>query len=218
MKISYAAIALAFAAQIFGAQCADAGVLQLETGAKQLNGITISTGGKMAVEGRTSNLITMGAGVRTALFGAVKAYVGEFLVNDSKAYVCDKSKALDSLANLSAVAMHVSVTFSFDKSKLLAAFNDGFSANDVNPDDADIQKFLALVQAGGDAPKGSTFNFLGERLPDGSEAVTYEDPAGKATTLHGKSGFVRNIFSLWLGNTDDSGLKDLNGKLQSCQI
>lgn len=216
MKNSH--FALALAAFTLTSTSAFAGVLQLESGAKQLNGITISKGGKMVVEGRTNNLITVGAGVRTALFGAVKAYVGELLVNDNKSYVCDKSKALDSLKNLNAVAVHVSVTFSFDKAKLVAAFNDGFSANNVDTGDADIQKFLAAVQAGGDAPKGSIFNFLGEKLPDGSEAVTYEDSTGKATTIHGKSGFVRSIFSLWLGSTDDSGLKDLNNKLQTCQI
>ena len=215
MKLSH--VALALAAFTF-APSAFAGVLQLENSAKQLNGVTISKGGKLIVEGRSNDMITMGAGVRTALFGAVKAYVGELLVNDNKAYVCDKSKALDSLKNLNAVAVHVSVTFSFEKAKLVAAFNDGFSANDVDTDNADIKKFLAVVQAGGDAPKGSTFTFAGEKLAGGVEAVTYEDSTGKATTIKGGAGFVRSIFSLWLGATDDSGLKDLNSKLQSCQI
>ena len=209
-SIALALLALAFAPSAF------AGVLVLENGAKQINGVTVSKGGKMVVQGRTTNLITMGAGLRSR-FSLFPVYVGELLVNDNKAYVCDSAKALDSLKNLNAIAMRLTFVRAIGMSDLQKAFTDGFDNNNVDSDAA-IKQFMDAVNKGGDIPNGAVLSFTGEKLSDG-EAVTYENAKGVAVTVKGGAGFVRNIFSLWLGDTgSDSGLKALRDKLVSCQI
>ncbi len=215
MKLSqftFALAALAFAPSAF------AGVLSLEDGAKQVNGVTISKGGKMTVEGRTTDLITVAAGLRSR-FSLFNVYVGELLVNDSRKYVCKSDKALDSLKDLNGIAVRLTFAFrGIGMTDLQKAFSDGFDNNDVDASDAAVTKFMAAVNKGGDIPQGSVLSFTGEKLADG-EAVTYENSKGKAVTVKGGPGFVRSIFSLWLGNPgSDDGLKKLRDKFTACQI
>lgn len=216
MKFSQLALVLA---TLSFTPSAFAGVLQLENSAKQLNGVTISKGGKLVVEGRTTNVITVAAGVRIALFGAVKAYVGEVLVNDDKKFVCDRAKALDSVANLSAISVRVSVTSGlFSKAKLVEALDNGFEANDVNVDGKDIKALMAVVNAGAAPATGAVITFSGEKLTDGSEVVTYEDGKSAAKSIHGSAGFIKAVFSNWLGKTNDSDLEKLISTLTACKI
>jgi hypothetical protein len=182
---------------------------------KALDGVQVSKSASLTVEGRSSALTTVGAGIRTATLG-IHAYEGELLVSDKAAY-CAGGKGLANLAGVNAAAIRISVLFSFSKDKLIEALNAGFEANDVDTSNPDVAKVLAAIQAGPDAPRGDLIVFAGERLPDGTEALTYEN-SGKATTIHGKSGLVSSILALWLGNTDDSGLKNLNQALKSCNM
>lgn len=214
MKISHLAFALA---AFVVTPSAFAGVLQLENSAKQVNGVTVSKGGKMVVQGRTTNVITVGAGLRTR-FSLFNVYVGELLVNDNKAYLCDPAKALDSVANLSGVAMRLTFLRAIGMSDLQKAFQDGFDNNNVDDSGAAIKQFMAAVTAGGDIPNGAVLSFTGEKVADG-EIVTYENAKGTAVSVKGGAGFIKSIFSLWLGNPgSDGGLKALHDKLVSCQI
>ena len=73
MKLSnlvLALVTLTFAPSAF------AGILNLEDSASKIGNVTISKGGKLAVEGRSADVITVGAGVRSKLGGLVKVYVG----------------------------------------------------------------------------------------------------------------------------------------------
>ena len=224
MKLSTLTLSLS---AILLAPAAFAGVLQLEDSASQVcagtfggNCKTISKGGKLVVEGRTTNLVTVAAGLRSKA-GLFPVYVGELLVNDNKKYVCDKSKAFSSLKDLSAIAVRLQFARSIGMDDLKKAFNDGFDNNDVNVSDPSIVKFLAGVTAGGDIPDASVLEFSGEKLVDGSEAVTYVAAHGKVNTVVGPAGsnLIKNIFGLWLGNPgSDGGLKHLNENFTTCQI
>jgi hypothetical protein len=104
-------------------------------------------------------------------------------------------------------------------SDLEKAFTDGIDNNNLNPNDADMKKFLAAIRAGGDIPNGSTLAFTGEKLADGSEAVTYENAKKQAVTIKGGAGFVHNVFALWLGNGgSDGGLNSLIENLTTCKF
>jgi hypothetical protein len=198
-------------------QSAFAGILQLEDSAKQVSGVTISKGGKMVVEGRSTNLVTVAAGVRTR-FSLFPVYVGELLVNDSRKYVCQSGKALESLKDLNGIAVRLTMLRAIGMSDLQKAFTDGFDNNDVDANSPAIKKFIDAVAKGGDIPNNSVLGFTGEKLADG-EAVTYENATGKAVTVKGGAGFVSSIFSLWLGNPgSDGGLKSLRDKFTTCQI
>jgi hypothetical protein len=47
------------------------------------------------------------------------------------------------------------------------------------------------------------------------ETVIYEDTEGKATTDRGGPGFVRQVFSLWLGKPADGGVESFKKDLLS---
>ena len=214
MKLSnlvLALVTLTFAPSAF------AGILNLEDSASKIGNVTISKGGKLAVEGRSADVITVGAGVRSKLGGLVKVYVGELLVGDKNKYAC-KGDALASLANQKAIAVKMTMLYSITADDLEKAFADGFENNNITETPA-IKAFVAAVKAGGKPTAGSKIAFSGEKLEDGSEVVTYENPAGKATSIKGTSGFVKAIFSLWLGNPgSDSGLKNVRDNFVNCEV
>lgn len=211
-KILIALTTLAIAPNAF------AGVLTLEDSASKVNGVTISKGGKMVVEGRTTNLVTVGAGVRSKLGGIVKVYVGELLVNDKNKYACSEAKSLESLKDLSGIAVKMTMQYNITADDLEKAFTDGFENNNITETPA-IKAFVAAVKAGGKPVSGSKLAFTGEKLEDGSEVVTYENAAGKAVSIPGTAGFVRSVFSLWLGNPgSDGGLKNVRNNFVNCQI
>jgi hypothetical protein len=194
-----------------------AGVLALENGSSKVEGITISRGGKMTVDGRTNNVETIAAGLRTKLFGAVSVYVGELLVNDKSKFACGSEKAIDSLANLNAIAVRMNMVFSISSEDMNKAFSEGFESNDITVT-PEIQKFVDLVKKNPNMPKkGSVITFTGEKVGS-KEIVTYEDSSGVAKSVEGGAGFVRAVFSLWLGNASDSGLKNLRNNFVKCQI
>ncbi len=210
-QLTLALVALTLAPNAF------AGVLTLEDSATKVNGVTISKGGKMEVEGRVTNIVTVGAGVRSKLGGLVKVYVGELLVNDKNKYACSEAKSLESLKDLSAIAVRLNLVRDITGDDMEKAFNDGFENNDVTVN-AEIEKFVASVKNGGKISNGSKVVITGEKLADGSEVVTYEN-AGKAVSTKGSAGLVRSIFALWLGNTgSDGGLKSVRDNFVTCQI
>jgi hypothetical protein len=94
------------------------------------------------------------------------------------------------------------------------AFREGFEENGVSLKDPAIGRFLEAVKAGSGAPEGKTLLVAAEREKD-SEKVTYEDAEGKATTVDGGAGFIRNVFSLWLGKATDSGLESFQEEVLS---
>ncbi len=215
MKLS--AISLILSALVW-APSAFAGVLVLENSASKVSGKVISKGGKMEIEGRSTDLVTVGAGLRKR-FGLFSVYVGELLVSDKTKYVCESDKALDSLKDLSGLAVRLQFLRAIDKSDLQTAFSEGFENNEIDANNEAIQNFLEVVSAGGNVPNGAVLAFTGEKLGDGSEAVTYENAKGQAVTVKGGAGFVRSIFALWLGNPgSDDGLKGLQQKLTNCEI
>jgi hypothetical protein len=75
-----------------------------------------------------------------------------------------------------------------------------------------VANFLAAVKAGGGAKEKNSIVVAGELMGD-VEAVIYEDAEGKATTVSGGPGFVRQVFSLWLGKPTDGGVESFKKDL-----
>jgi hypothetical protein len=206
-----------------------AGSILTVTPSGQSLDVAVSKDGRIALgtDARDSfDLITKGAGIRTALFG-IHAYQGELLVNkdDVAAYSCDATKALADLKNIKVVAIRINVLFNFDKAKLTEALNAGFAANGVNPNGKDVKDLLAKIEdaSAPNARSGAQIVFAGRVNADGTETVTYENgsndaanPYVKSTT--GAAGLIKAVFGLWLGKTNDGGLKALNTNLQTCKV
>ena len=210
-KLLFALFLLASAPSAF------AGVLTVEDGPLKVGDLTVSKGGKLTVDGRKSNLVTVGAGLRKK-FGLMSIYVGELLVNDSNKYVCKADKAFDSLKDLSAVVVRLRFVYTVGASDLVKAFRDGFDANDVNYSKGKVKEFMDAVAANGGVENGQEAVVAGEKLADGSEAVTYQAANGTVKTITGPAGFVREVFSLWLGATVDGGAEAVKQNFVNCKV
>lgn len=206
-------LAAAAAVSVISAQ---AGVLQLQGNKGNIEGVDISSTAVATVDGRQHNLTTVGAGLRNKKVAImkVKVYVGQLLVSDAGAFVRDLDKALDSLDAMSAVALRMSFLRSVEVEKLVEAYKLGIEANGLNAGAADVQGFLQAVQDGGEAEGGQDTVVVGEKLADGTELITYQNTAGKTTTVKGVApGFVKGILSLWIGKTIEKETEELKKNL-----
>lgn len=163
-----------------------AGVLTLNGDSQRIDNVAIASDGSATVEGRTSALTLAGAGLRAKKVVFINVYVAQLLMNDPSRFV--RTVGSGDVQN---------------------AFRDSLLANQVDPDSESVKAFLDAVSAGGDAVNGKTLVIVGEKLADGTEVITFENNQGQAIPIHGASGFVKQIFSIWLGKTIDSGLGSL---------
>jgi hypothetical protein len=188
---------------------ASAGVLSVTPGAKEIEKVKVSTEAKAKVGDRSYILKVVGAGLRYKKIALFKAdvYVGELMMDAPEKFVRTIEGALGSLAQQKAVAIRMSFLRDVEGKKVSSSFEDGLEENKVSLDSANVKAFLEAVKGGGESKKGTTLVVLGEKLAGGKEAVSWEDANGKLTTISGDAGLVKTIFSIWLGEIDDSGLE-----------
>lgn len=194
---------------------AQAGILTLDPSGKSIDGIPIDKDASVSVADRRFELTTVGAGLRSKKVAiiSVKVYVAELMVSDPSQFVRTEDGALGSLAGMSEVAIRLGFVRTVDAQTVQSSFQDALAANQIDLTTPQMQAVLNAVAAGGDATEGSAMTLVGERLPDGSEVLTYEDPTGKVTSVSGPAGFVKQIFSIWLGAPSDSGVETLKKAL-----
>ncbi len=196
---------------------AGGGVLTVTPGSRVIEGVKVSSEAKAKVADRSHSLKLAGAGLRykkVALFKA-DVYVGELLMSAPEKFTRTEAAALGSLAEQSAVAIRMTFLRDVEGEKVSGSFKDGLEENKVPVDGANVKAFLEAVKSGGESKKGTTLVVLGEKLPGGKEAVSWEDAGGKVSTITGEAGLVKSIFSIWLGKIDDSGLESLRKELLS---
>lgn len=193
---------------------AGAGVLTVVPGNKEIEKVKLSASATAKVADRSHSLKLVGGGLRykkVALFKA-DVYVGELFVDAPEKFTKTKEGALASLANQKAVAIRMSFLRDVEGEKVSGSFKEGLEENKAEMS-ANVKAFLEAVKTGGESKKGSTLVVLGERLAGGKEAVSWENGAGKLTTITGEAGLVKTIFSIWLGEIDDSGLESLRDQM-----
>lgn len=197
---------------LVASQPAFAGVLNLEAGAKAIEGVNIAKAATATVDGRSYPLTAVGGGLRKKKFGGiipVKVYVGQLLVSAPSTFNRSEDGALNSLAEMSALAMQLNLLMSVDGKKIQDGFKDALAANNVDANTPVMQTLLNAVVSDEKIVEGGTVTFVGEKLADGSEAVTYENSKGQATTVTGGAGFIKSVFSMWFGTPADSGVGQL---------
>jgi hypothetical protein len=207
------AITIALLSSVLAGQAAVAGILEQVAGTTKIESVTIAASAKATVEGRISELKPVGAGLRTkkvATFN-VKIYVAQLLASNPEKFVRTSEGALASLKDSKTVAIHLTLVRSLDADQVMNSFKEALAANNVNTSGSSIQAFLALAQT--DAPSGKTVTIVGEQLVDGSEILTVETPAGNVSSVKGSKGFIKDVFSIWLGTPADSGLAKLKDAL-----
>jgi hypothetical protein len=197
------------------AYSASASILTSEPSGKTIENVAIAKSATAKIADRNLTLQTVGAGLRSKRVAVVnvKVYVTQLMLSDSTHYVRTDAGALDSAATSPSSALRLDFLRSVDAQTVQLAFRDSLIANQVDLNDTGIKAFLDAVSAGGDAAQGKALTIVLEHLPTGQEAVTYEDNAGKATTVVSGQGLVRKILSIWLGKPADSGLNNLKKSL-----
>ncbi|MFL5812902.1 MAG: chalcone isomerase family protein [Bdellovibrionia bacterium] len=180
-----------------------------------IENVTIAKSATAKIADRNLTLQTVGAGIRAKKVAVVnvKVYVTQLMLSDSAHYVRTDAGALDSASTSPSSALKLDFLRAVDAQTVQLAFRDSLVANQVDLNDTGIKAFLDAVSAGGDAAQGKALTIVLEHLPTGQEAVTYEDNAGKATTVVGGQGLIRKILSIWLGKPADSGLNNLKKSL-----
>ncbi|HEY8278285.1 MAG TPA: chalcone isomerase family protein [Bdellovibrionota bacterium] len=188
-----------------------ASVLTISPGAQEIEGVKVSESAKLKMTERNYALKVVGAGLRykkVALFKA-KVYVGELMMDAPEKFQKTKEGALGSLAAQKAVAVRMTFLRDVDGEKISSSFKDALKENSISLDSAHVKAFLDAVKTGGEVKEKTTLVVLGEKLPSGKEAVSFENSEGKLSTVVGEPGLIREVFSIWLGKIDDSGLEHL---------
>lgn len=196
------------------ATSAFAGMLTVTPGSAEIEKVKVSSAAAAKVADRSYSLKLVGAGLRykkVALFKA-DVYVGELFVDSPEKFTKTREGALASLANQKAAAIRMTFLRDVEGEKVSSSFKDGLEENKVEIS-GNVKAFLDAVKGGGESKKGSTLVLLGEKLAGGKEAVSWETGAGKVTTISGEAGLVKTIFSIWLGEIDDSGLESLRDEM-----
>lgn len=196
---------------LFYALPAHATILSFQAGNAEIEKVKLSSSASGNVEGKNLKLSSVGAGLRYKKVAFVKAkvYVGELFVDDPAKLIRSSEGAVASIDQLKAIAIRMIMMREVDAKKMSAAFEEGLKENGISLDKQEIRAFLSAVQAGSEAKEGKAAMVLGLKLDGGDEAIVYEDCEGKTSTLRGESGFIRSIFSIWLGKMNDSGLENL---------
>jgi hypothetical protein len=183
-----------------------AAILETQPGDKALEGVKLAKSAKFS--GKALEQVGAGLRFKKVVFVKAKVYVGELFLDKPADFVRTSEGALASLDKSNALAMQLNFLRDVDAKDVQGAFQDALKENGVNVEDAAVKKFLEAVKAGGGAKEGKTLVVAAERK-GGKEIVTYEDSAGKAEAIEGGPGFIRQIFSLWLGKATDSGVENL---------
>lgn len=160
-------------------------------------------------ESPAMTLNSIGAGLRDkkVVMVNVKVYVGQLFVSNLEAF--KKADSLNSIEQIEGLAIRLHFLRDVDAENVKNSFRDALKANKVDFKSAEINKFLEAVAAGGEAKSGKTLTVFGHKNADGTETIVYESNDKKATSISGSKGFIKNVFSIWLGTPSDSGVKKL---------
>ena len=194
---------------------AQASILTSASEGKDVEGVKVSSEAKVAIYSRNYNLKLAGAGLRYKKVAFIKAkvYVGELFVDAPEKLKRDSNGALASLAEMKAVAIRMTFLRDVDGEKVSNGFKEALETNQVKLESPALKGFLDAVKAGGEAKDNKPLVILAEKLPGGKESVSYENAAGKVVTVQGDTGLMRDVFSIWLGKVDDSGLENLQKQI-----
>ncbi|AZZ36512.1 hypothetical protein CIK05_06820 [Bdellovibrio sp. qaytius] len=190
---------------------ANAGLLTLAPGNKQIEGVTLN---QTAQAAGTGSMSLLGAGLRskTVLFVAAKVYVAEIFSSEAAKFSRD-ANALKSLETANATAIRLTFLRGVDAATVASSYREALAANNVNLQDAAIAQFLANVEKGGDAASGKSFVMLLTLTANGGTQLTYEDTKNQISVVQGPRALQQQILSIWLGNSADAGLEKLKKSL-----
>ena len=181
-------------------------------GAAKFHDVELATEATVRVGTETYLLSPIGHGLRFKKVIVVKAevYVAELFVSEPKSF--SKLDPLSSLDKSKVVAMRMSFLRDVEAKKLEDAFRSACEGNGFDVNVAPLKDFLLAVKNGAEAKKGRALAVWGLQTPEGSK-IFYQGSDATIAEFSGGKGFVRQIFSLWLGKAGDSGLESMQKEI-----
>lgn len=182
--------------------------LEAQGEAGLLEGAKLFQSMRVVAGGTSYELGAVGAGLRykKVIFVKASVYVGQLFAGSAKEF--RKDAALDSVAAAPATAMRMTFLRDVDGETLGRAFADAFKENKVETGSGPVKVFLDDVRLAGGVKDKSVITVAGWRSGK-AERVAIQGPDGKILEVEGAPGFIRAIFSLWLGKPSDSGVESL---------
>jgi hypothetical protein len=177
------------------------------------------TGGVLHVpDGPAIPLSLIGTGLRKkrVVLVTVRVYTARFLVSADVAAKFDRTPAgaLDSLDEISAVAMHLTFERSVSAQQLSDSLRSAMNANGYRTDEnRDLQALSRAIRSTGGIPSGSIGILAAFRADPVTDLVLYQAPSGTIAAIKGGSGLKRALMSAWFGQPADGGLRALRDEI-----
>lgn len=183
-------------------------------GAQKLEGQVLLDRLVLSGGGRDLELQPLGAGVRKKHLFLVKVdvYVAQLLGSDLTNFnKLDSESALNSLVFSSGMAMRMTFLRTVSADKMEESFRSACEANGVDPSKGSFVPFLATVKQGVAMKKGDSILVWG--VKESGKDVIYYQVGGKTSRVDGEPGFLRQVFSLWMGKPVDRGMENLQKEI-----
>lgn len=189
-------------------------ILEFGEKSSELNGVPIYTSGLYSSGDQDLLLADLGHGLRKKKVGfiGVNVYVAQIMGAEAAAFIKDPKQALDSLGQMKAFAIRMEFLRDVSEQKVKKAYEDSLELNQVDMGSDSVKGFLEAVEKGGPGVSGEQFIILGLMEAD-KETIIYQGTNGKVFQVTGGSDWVKSVFSIWLGETTDKGLKTLKNNL-----
>jgi hypothetical protein len=116
------------------------------------------------------------------------------------------------------VAVRLTFLRDVPASNIRESFQTGLDANGVSANDADIRKFMNLVDEAGAVEDNGSLSIAVTKAADGSETLALENKKASGSvvkTMKGSKGLAHKIVSLWLGTPTDDYLAELKTELMN---
>lgn len=199
----------------FAADAVSNSLISLKEKSGELEKVVLSETAKVQVGDKTYELSNIGSGLRAkkVVFVHVKVYVAQLFSSSPKTFDKTKNSGLDSLGNQEAIAIRLQFLRGVDAKTIKNSFVEAFESNGVSIKEKQIADFLAAVERGGAVKDGQALSLVGVHLPEKVETVYYEGTNGEVSAITGREGFIREVFSIWLGKPSDSGVAKLKEEL-----
>ena len=197
--------------------CAETNSADKDTEYYDLSSIQIAqldSSGKLQVQTSLDEkpfpLTLVGQALRT--FWGLKVYTIQLFVSDPDQF--DTNQSLTSLDKLKAVAVYIKAIRSVEGDRMQKSMREALENNKVDIQKESIKHLLESLNVTSD--KGDIFSFIGKRQDDGTETLEFQFSKQSEPLIISEPGIIRDIFSIWLGDTSHSkGLTKLKKQLLS---
>ncbi|MBX3034771.1 MAG: chalcone isomerase family protein [Bdellovibrionaceae bacterium] len=157
-------------------------------------------------------LAGQGRRLKKVAFISVKVYDASFYVADAAAFKRTAAEALDSTDQQKRFAMVLKFLRDVPAERVIGSFKEALTANKIDLEGPGVKEFLKTVEVGGEVKGGQTLTLIGLRDPQG-ETLLFENGQSQVATIKGTTGFLKQILSIWFGQTTESTMADLKNSL-----